>query len=126
VAGVEKSRWFCVKMMAWEVNMTEHRTCVPCSSDAEPLSREACETYLTGLPEWQLDSEAREITRKFVFKDFAGAMSFAVKVGRLADEMGHHPVLTIGWGFCKVKFKTSKINGLHKNDFVMAAHVNHL
>lgn len=106
--------------------MTEHRVCVPCSSDVPPLDREACEAYLAGLPEWQLDADTTEIARKFVFKDFSQAMSFAVKVGRLCDEMGHHPVLTVGWGFCRVRFKTSKINGLHKNDFVMAAHVNRL
>lgn len=105
--------------------MTEHR-CVPCSSDAEVLSKEACETYLTGLPDWQLDPDAHEITRKFIFKDFVLAMDFAAKVGRLAEEMGHHPVMIIGWGFCQVKFKTMKINGLHKNDFVMATHVNRL
>ncbi|HNX76932.1 MAG TPA: 4a-hydroxytetrahydrobiopterin dehydratase [Candidatus Rifleibacterium sp.] len=104
----------------------EHRVCVPCSSETPPLSRESCETFLAGLPEWQLDADAKEIVRKFVFKDFAQALDFAVKVGRLAEEMGHHPVITLGWGFCKVKFKTSKINGLHKNDFVMAAHVNKL
>lgn len=105
--------------------MTEHH-CVPCSSETEPLGKEACEAYLSGLPEWQLDPEGKEISRRFDFKDFALAMNFAVKVGRLAEEMGHHPVLTIGWGFCKVRFKTSKINGLHKNDFVMATHVNRL
>ncbi|MDD3148725.1 MAG: 4a-hydroxytetrahydrobiopterin dehydratase [Candidatus Riflebacteria bacterium] len=106
--------------------MTEHRICVPCSTATEPMSREACEACLVGLPEWQLDADAHEIVRKFVFKNFAEAMDFAIKVGRLAEEMGHHPVLTFGWGFCRVKFKTSKINGLHKNDFVMAAHVNRL
>ncbi|EKD82805.1 MAG: hypothetical protein ACD_39C01085G0001, partial [uncultured bacterium] len=30
------------------------------------------------------------------------------------------------WGFCRVRFKTSKINGLHANDFIMAAQVEKL
>ncbi|GAB4268725.1 MAG: 4a-hydroxytetrahydrobiopterin dehydratase [Candidatus Rifleibacteriota bacterium] len=98
--------------------------CVPCSSNLPPLSREECQKYLLNLPGWELDEEAKAISKKFVFKNFISAMEFANKVGDLAEEMGHHPVLTVGWGFCRVKFKTSKINGLHGNDFVMASLVD--
>ena len=38
----------------------------------------------------------------------------------------HHPDIGIGWGYCKVEFQTHKINGLHENDFIMAAKVNEL
>jgi len=100
--------------------------CIPCSSDFKPLSRDKCVEFLATLPDWELDEEALSISRKFKFKDFKQAILFAEKVGELAEEMGHHPVLTVGWGFCTVKFKTSKINGLHSNDFVMAAHVDQL
>ena len=100
--------------------------CVPCSSDLKPLDRKKCEEYLVDLPGWELDDEAREIAKKYSFKNFAAAMEFAIKVGNLAEEMGHHPVLNLGWGFCRVRFKTSKINGLHANDFVMAAQVEKL
>ncbi len=100
--------------------------CIPCSSDLPPLDKEKCEVYLADLPEWQLDEEAKSIDRKFSFKNFALALRFADKVGELAEEMGHHPVLTVGWGFCRVRFKTAKIGGLHVNDFIMAAHVDEL
>lgn len=103
-----------------------NQKCVPCSSDFEPLTREKCEQYLTDLPEWLLDDEAKSISRRFRHKNFAQAMAFADHVGRLAEEMGHHPVLTVGWGFCTVKFKTTKIDGLHGNDFIMAAMVDKL
>ncbi len=100
--------------------------CVPCSANVEALTREKCLDYLKDLTGWLLDDEARSISRKFSFKNFVQALEFANKTGRLAEEMGHHPVITMGWGFCTVKFKTSKINGLHSNDFVMAALVNKL
>lgn len=100
--------------------MSDVTRCVPCNSDLPPLSREKCEEYLKALPDWELIDDARAISRKYAFKNFAQALAFAGNVGRLAEEMGHHPVLTIGWGFCRVKFKTSKIDGLHNNDFVMA------
>lgn len=106
--------------------MVETQKCVPCNSDLPPLGKAKCEEYLIKLPEWELDDEARAIARKYVFKNFAQAMEFATGVGRLAEEMGHHPVITLGWGFCRVLFKTTKINGLHANDFVMAELVEKL
>ncbi|EKD83357.1 MAG: pterin-4-alpha-carbinolamine dehydratase [uncultured bacterium] len=106
--------------------MDETKKCVPCNSDFKPLVREKCEEYLVDLPAWELEDEARAIGKKYTFKDFVAAMNFASKVGELAEKMGHHPVLTVGWGFCRVRFKTSKINGLHANDFVMAALVEKL
>ncbi|HAE39064.1 MAG TPA: pterin-4-alpha-carbinolamine dehydratase [Candidatus Riflebacteria bacterium] len=106
--------------------MNETTKCLPCSSDFKPLARGKCEEYLVALPGWELADEARAIEKKYAFKNFAAAMNFAVKAGDLAEQMGHHPVLTVGWGFCRVRFKTSKINGLHENDFVMAAQVEKL
>jgi 4a-hydroxytetrahydrobiopterin dehydratase len=100
--------------------------CIPCSSDLPPLDKEKCEMYLADLPAWQLDEDAKSVFRKFSFKNFALALKFADQVGELAEEMGHHPVLTVGWGFCRVRFKTAKIGGLHTNDFIMAAHVDEL
>lgn len=95
--------------------------CEPCNSSMPKLTPGECQKYLENLPEWELNEDATEISRRFSFKNFVQAMAFAGKVGELAEEMGHHPVLTIGWGFCKVRFKTAKINGLHKNDFIMAS-----
>jgi len=106
--------------------MEKPTKCVPCSSDLPPLDPAKCQEYLGDLPGWELEDDAHAIVRKFSFKNFVQAMEFATKVGSLAEEMGHHPVLTIGWGFCRVRFKTSKINGLHANDFVMAGLVDKL
>lgn len=106
--------------------MSENEKCVPCSSSLPPMTIEESRKSLQDLPDWELTQEGKAIERHFGFKNFAQAMEFAVKVGQLAEKMGHHPVLTLGWGFCKVRFKTSKINGLHKNDFVMASHVSRL
>lgn len=105
--------------------MTQQK-CVPCSSASEPLPRDICEGHLKDLPGWALDDAAKCVHRRFVFKNFVEALEFANRVGALAEEMGHHPVLHVGWGFCTVKFKTARIDGLHGNDFVMAALVNKL
>lgn len=73
---------------------------------------------------WDLIESASKIRRTFTFKNFIEAQNFAVKVGSLAESEKHHPDITYGWGFCTVLLYTHKINGLHENDFILAAKVN--
>ena len=94
--------------------------------NVEPLSRTESESLAEGLPGWTLDEAATRIAKRFRFADFAGAIAFAQEVGRIAEAEGHHPDLSVGWGYCAVTFTTHKIKGLHRNDFVMAARVEAL
>jgi len=78
------------------------------------------------VPGWGLEEEAKGIRREFRFRNFAEAMRFAWQVGQIAEAEGHHPDLSIGWGYCTVRFRTHSIKGLHENDFIMAAKVGRL
>ena len=51
-------------------------------------------------------------------------MDFVIKVSELAENEGHHPDLSFGWGYATVSLQTKKIKGLHENDFIMAAKIN--
>jgi len=73
---------------------------------------------------WTLEEDSKEILREFRFRNFAEAMRFAQQVGEIAEAEGHHPDLSVGWGYCTVRFRTHSIRGLHENDFIMAAKVN--
>jgi 4a-hydroxytetrahydrobiopterin dehydratase len=90
------------------------------------MSREEAESMLREIPGWDLEENATKIRRSFRFRDFAQAMEFARKVGDIAEGEGHHPDISMGWGYCTVVFQTHKIRGLHGNDFIMAAKVNSL
>lgn len=79
---------------------------------------------LRETPGWDLEEEGTRIRRSFRFRNFAQAMEFARRVGDLAEEEGHHPDIALGWGYCTISFRTHKIHGLHRNDFIMAAKVN--
>ena len=70
--------------------------------------------------------EIKRLERTFKFKDFAGALSFTNKIGRIAEEEGHHPSILTEWGKVTVTWWTHKIKGLHRNDFIMAAKTDHL
>jgi 4a-hydroxytetrahydrobiopterin dehydratase len=106
-------------------NLTAKK-CTPCQGGIPPLSMEAAEQYLPKVPGWQLQENATKIKRTFTFKNFMEALDFAQHVGELCELQGHHPDIGIGWGYCRVEFQTHKINGLHENDFIMAAKVNRL
>lgn len=73
------------------------------------------------VPEWDLLDQETKLQRQFKFDNFVDAMHFAARVGELAEQEGHHPDITFGWGYCTVLFYTHKIKGLHENDFIMAA-----
>jgi 4a-hydroxytetrahydrobiopterin dehydratase len=47
-------------------------------------------------------------------------------VGELAEREAHHPDISFGWGYAEVSLQTKKINGLHENDFILAAKIDRL
>ncbi len=100
------------------------KKCVPCQGGVPPLEESEARKYLEEVPEWRLTHEATRIERRFEFADFVSALAFVGKVGTVAEDEGHHPDITFGWGYATVVFYTHKIKGLHENDFIMAAKVN--
>ena len=59
-----------------------------------------------------------------VWSRFVATFTFAIsrkQIGLLAERENHHPSLLIEWGKLTVSWWTQKANGLHPNDFIMAA-----
>ena len=102
------------------------KTCTPCRGGVQPLGPEEAERYLPEAPDWQLRDDARRIERTFWFKNFKQALAFVERVGALAEDEGHHPDITFGWGYATISLHTHKIKGLHENDFIMAAKIDQL
>ncbi|CAG9163617.1 4a-hydroxytetrahydrobiopterin dehydratase [Cupriavidus pinatubonensis] len=104
----------------------ESQTCTPCRGGIPPLERAEAEALLVETPGWTLADDAGRLERSFTFRNFAQALEFVNGVGRLAEEQGHHPEISFGWGHATVSWRTKKIKGLHRNDFVMAAKTSEL
>jgi 4a-hydroxytetrahydrobiopterin dehydratase len=102
------------------------KTCTPCRGGIDPLTRQQAEFLQAQTPDWLLDDEARRIERTFRFQDFGRALGFVREIGELAEAEGHHPDISFGWGYATVALQTKKIKGLHENDFIMAAKIDHL
>jgi len=101
------------------------RTCVPCKGGTPPLKGEELDVLRRQLPEWEVIEE-HHLKRVYRFKNFREALDFVNKVGDLAEEHGHHPDISFGWGYAKVTVWTHKIDGLTESDFVFAAKVDTL
>ena len=101
-------------------------TCEPCRGGVPPLDRTMIQRYLVQVPGWGTAENPDRLLRTFKFDDFRAAQDFAMRVGDLCEREGHHADIHHGWGYCTVEFWTHKINGLHENDFIMAAKVDGL
>ncbi len=102
--------------------------CVALRADERAMAEGQIYQYMPQLPDWrvtQADGEKR-LERVFTFKDFAQALAFTDKVGAIAEQEDHHPMLVTEWGKVTVYWWTHKIRGLHVNDFVMAARTDQL
>ena len=97
--------------------------CVACRRDAPTVTDAEIDELLPQIPGWELiELEGiNRLRRVFLFDDFAQALEFTTKVGRLAEEEGHHPALLTEWGRTTVTWWTHKIKGLLRNDFIMSA-----
>ena len=101
------------------------RKCVPCATGDTPLSAHESSRLLAQLDDWDL-VENHHLRKHFFFKDFAGALAFVNEIGSLAEQQGHHPDIYLSWGKVTVSLYTHKINGLHENDFILAAKIDGL
>ena len=102
------------------------KQCEPCQGGMPPMGKDEAQSRLAEVPGWQLSADGITLFRRFDFDDFAKALEFVNKVGAVAEDAGHHPDVSFGWGYASVVFYTHKIRGLHRNDFIMAAKTDEL
>lgn len=103
------------------------KNCVPCEGGVPPLGSEEVEELLTEVRGWDLLEGAQpKIEKEFKFDDFEEAMQFVNKVAELAEEEGHHPDIEISYNVVTIQLYTHAIDGLHENDFILAAKVDDL
>src|SRR5690625_6898840 len=90
------------------------KQCEPCKAGGPTLSEAEIRDLITELPDWNVDTVNGEqrLSRTFECKDFATAMAFSQKVGELAEQANHHPVLVTEWGKVTDQ-KSTRLNSNH-------------
>jgi 4a-hydroxytetrahydrobiopterin dehydratase len=88
------------------------------------LSDSEVQERLAALDGWERAGEA--IEKSFKRGDFVGAVEFVSGLVEPAEEMNHHPDLSISWDTATVTISTHSEGGLTAADFELAAKIDAL
>jgi 4a-hydroxytetrahydrobiopterin dehydratase len=100
-----------------------HGKCVPCEDGIPRYSSDEIAELAPQVPEWRV-VDGHHIVREWKCKDFAAALAAVDAIGAVAEREGHHPDIRFGWGYVEVTSFTHAIDGLHANDFILAAKID--
>ena len=105
------------------------KKCIACDGDTLPFDTSEIHKYLKKIDDWEVKSNNDKnfyLIKDFKFKNFEESQNFVNKVGNIAEEENHHPDITFGWGYCKIKIFTHAIEGLAESDFILAAKIDQI
>ena len=103
------------------------KKCIPCEGNIPPFDKSEIHKYLKKVDGWDVKNDKGKnyfLTKEFKFTNFAESQNFVNKIGEIAEKEGHHPDITFGWGYCKIKIFTHAIKGLAESDFILAAKID--
>ena len=105
------------------------KKCVPCEGGVTAFDISEIHKYQKKVDGWNIIKNNKNfflLEKKFNFRNFKESQNFVNNVGKISEQEGHHPDITFGWGYCKVKIFTHAINGLAESDFILAAKIDKL
>ena len=99
------------------------KKCIPCQGGVPKLNSEEINHFLSKIDNYWVVEDDR-LFKDFDFNDYNQAVNFANNVVNIANEEEHHPYIHINYKNVRIILFTHKINGLHENDFLMAAKID--
>ena len=73
---------------------------------------------LKALPEWELKGDA--IAKQYTFKEFMGGIRFINRIAEIAEQMDHHPDITVNYKRITFSLSTHDQGGITEKDFKLA------
>jgi len=104
-----------------------NKKCEPCEGATIPFDVSEIHKYQKKVDGWDIIKNKKNIyflEKNFQFENFKNSQDFVNLVGKIAEEEGHHPDITFGWGYVKINITTHAIEGLSENDFILAAKID--
>lgn len=92
--------------------------------ERKKLSAEEIQTSLAGMEDWK--AENNNLSKRFKFENFAGALAFVNRIGEIAERLDHHPDVTFGWGYAEILTTTHDRGGITDFDFALAKEIENL
>tara|TARA_B100000683_G_C12099792_1_gene394624 strand:- start:193 stop:528 length:336 start_codon:yes stop_codon:yes gene_type:complete len=103
------------------------KKCVPCEGGIPAFDINEIHKYLKKIDGWDVSKDKEKnyyIEKNFKFNNYLESEKFVTNVGKIAETEGHHPDITFGWGYAKIKISTHAIKGLAESDFILAAKID--
>ncbi len=88
------------------------------------MSDDEVKERVSKLGGWEREGDALE--RQFEFANFVASVEFVNRVVPVAEEMNHHPDLSISWNKVTVSLSTHSEGGITENDFELATKIDSL
>tara|TARA_B110000263_G_C15245839_1_gene481660 strand:+ start:48 stop:392 length:345 start_codon:yes stop_codon:yes gene_type:complete len=104
-----------------------NKKCVSCEEGVSALDISEIHKYQKKVDGWDVKANEYKIyflEKKFEFENFLNSKKFIDEVSKISEIEGHHPDIIFGWGYAKIKITTHAIEGLSKNDFILAAKID--
>ena len=111
------------------MNDLAKKNCVACDGSIIPYDITEIHKYLKKVDGWDVKSDKDKsfyLIKNFKLKNFEQSQVFVNKVGNISEAENHHPDISYGWGYCKVKIFTHAIKGLSESDFILAAKIDEI
>ena len=120
------------------MSVLESLSCEACDKNAIRLSPNEVVSLLSELAGWQvivdesienkaqgevngkIKGKPQKLVRVIPTKNFKKSMALSQEIADLAETVNHHPLIIVEYSSVTVQWWTHVIEGLHKNDFIMA------
>tara|TARA_B110000967_G_C18288615_1_gene272665 strand:+ start:51 stop:386 length:336 start_codon:yes stop_codon:yes gene_type:complete len=105
------------------------KKCVACDGNTPPFDTSEIHKYLKKIDGWDVKSNNGQnyyLQKEFKLKNFIESQKLVNKIGSIAEEEGHHPDISFGWGYAKIKIFTHAVKGLAESDFILAAKIDQI
>ena len=88
------------------------------------LSDDEIQARLAGLEGWAREGDA--LKRQLKFEDFQASVDFVNRITPVAEDMNHHPDISISWNTVDLSLSTHSEGGITENDFELAQQINQM
>lgn len=98
-------------------------SCDACNKLTPKLTKEQIAELRKQVKGWEVIND-HNILKKWSFDNFLKPLRFVNAVAEVAEQEGHHPNINFGWGYVEITIWTHAIDGLSRNDFILAAKID--
>jgi len=100
------------------------KECTPCKAGTLPLAGTELKKLYNELRNGWRVVDYHHLEKDLEFKHYLTSVAFTQEVAELAEKAGHHPDITLSYDELRLVIYTHEIDGLHENDFILAAKID--